>query len=412
MASSSSDIANRSSGPSATDFWGKSDAEAKAAYHQLVSMPHLWPSQDTLKKRYGEHAIYEWTDDEYPCLIDSRTSAEFEWSRYQEDYQLFCIRWLEIESKVGASQYILYKDLLRFKALGGSSQVLTKDTLLRRHLMAEFIEAYSDILYRDEATSRFLSWLLRHNKDKNAPHQDVLKFHGIHMDKEGFVDLGLLIARDPNKRLSNILPHMWDADFWHFVVHSNNKSRFTVKFKDDSIQIAAVQGHSVVLAEPTGERALTRDNFPSKWLVHATSREAWESIRHQGLLPACRLQFKDGRKPRDRADVHFQSKPRRPYNPQWICGYATHCPVKTVLVRVGHPYHARSSNYLDGRKSFSTIGTAVPLCAKFSTSHTDHRGRNRFPRDQLPRTMLHKVMRKDHCLQANQLHLKSSSKPT
>jgi len=67
MASSSSDIANRSSGPSATDFWGKSDAEAKAAYHQLVSMPHLWPPQDTLNKRYGEHAIYEWTDDEYPC---------------------------------------------------------------------------------------------------------------------------------------------------------------------------------------------------------------------------------------------------------------------------------------------------------------------------------------------------------
>ena len=70
---------------------------------------------------------------------------------------------------------------------------------------------------------------------------------------------------------------------------SATPNRGTLKAADDGIKIASAQGHSLRIENTTGEVPLTKDIFPSDFLVHATTCAAWERIRTVGLKPGRRV---------------------------------------------------------------------------------------------------------------------------
>ena len=266
-----------------------------------ANMPHVWPDQIQSEEKWGRRNKVSWPDkDEYPSLVDMVTDIDFDHAQQLAGYKEFMDRYRILEQDP-VRLYFVYKDLMHFKALGGQFTHTITDTIRRRGLVLEILAAYQDILYRDEQLSRYLSFLLRHKDGRKT-----LEYHGILMDSQGFVDVGLLILKNPRQRLDRILPHQWDPDFWYYVVFSNDKKRFTIKHNENGgISIAAVQGHSIEDIDATGETLINEDNIPCKYVVHATTYEAWEKIRQQGLVPGCRVKVPRGEKPMTRQDVHF-----------------------------------------------------------------------------------------------------------
>jgi RNA:NAD 2'-phosphotransferase (TPT1/KptA family) len=87
------------------------------------------------------------------------------------------------------------------------------------------------------------------------------------------------------------------------MIASNDKKRYAYKLTDRGISIAAVQGHSVEGIDAHGEVPMTFNNIPSEYAVHATTHDAWQRIRHEGLYPGRRLTspFTANK----RQDIHF-----------------------------------------------------------------------------------------------------------
>ena len=275
--------------------------EARNYLAAVKNMPRMWPKQATINDLFNQHTVITWSGEDYPSVEDTNTGIDFDYPRPLDNYRQFCDR-MQLLLADKKQLYFLYRLISWFKEVGGEFHHTQCDTAYRRGIPLEIIAPFQDIHYRDEQLSRFLSYLIRHENG-----QKQLQYHGIPMDRNGFVDIGLLIHKNPRQRLEVILPHQWDADFWFMMVNSNDKARYTIKKSmiEDGILIAAVQGHSISEIEATGETPIDRDNIPVEYVVHATTREAWQKIKYNGLIPSSRLPPQHGRNPRTRDDVHF-----------------------------------------------------------------------------------------------------------
>ncbi len=115
-----------------------------------------------------------------------------------------------------------------------------------------------------ESTSKFLSYVLRHQPDAI----------GLKLDAEGWAEMSELIA------LSNSNGRNLTAELINEVVATNDKKRFA--FSDDETKIRANQGHSV--AVELGLNPVT----PPDVLYHGTATRFLGSIREKGLISGSR----------------------------------------------------------------------------------------------------------------------------
>ncbi len=117
---------------------------------------------------------------------------------------------------------------------------------------------------RLKQTSKFLSYVLRHNPDAL----------GLSLDPGGWADVETLIerARDDGRTLGR-------SRIEH-VIAAGDKTRFTLS--DDGTKIRANYGHSIDVdldLQPTP---------PDGPLYHGTTHSALDSIREEGLRPQSR----------------------------------------------------------------------------------------------------------------------------
>lgn len=115
-----------------------------------------------------------------------------------------------------------------------------------------------------ESTSKFLSYVLRHQPDAI----------GLKLDGEGWADLSELIA------LANADGRNLTLELIQDVVATNDKKRFV--FSDDGTMIRASQGHSVAIE--LGLQPAT----PPDVLYHGTATRFLDSIREKGLISGSR----------------------------------------------------------------------------------------------------------------------------
>jgi putative RNA 2'-phosphotransferase len=115
-----------------------------------------------------------------------------------------------------------------------------------------------------ESTSKFLSYVLRHQPDSI----------GLTLDEEGWADLSELI------RLANADGRDLTLELIKQVVATNDKKRFALS--DDGSRIRASQGHSVAI-----ELGLTPVTPPDV-LYHGTATRFLDSIREKGLISGSR----------------------------------------------------------------------------------------------------------------------------
>lgn len=115
-----------------------------------------------------------------------------------------------------------------------------------------------------ESTSKFLSYVLRHQPDAI----------GLKLDGEGWADVSELIE------LANSDGHNLTLELVREVVATNNKKRFA--FSDDGARIRASQGHSVAI-----ELGLT-PTTPPDVLYHGTATRFLDSIKEKGLISGSR----------------------------------------------------------------------------------------------------------------------------
>jgi len=108
-------------------------------------------------------------------------------------------------------------------------------------------------------TSKFFSYILRHNPDKI----------GIKLDENGWVDIDEFIKAS-NRNGQNI-----DRTLLNEVVETNEKKRFAIS--DDGLRIRASQGHSVTV--DLNLKAVE----PPDFLYHGTVEKSLDSIFSQGL---------------------------------------------------------------------------------------------------------------------------------
>ncbi len=115
-----------------------------------------------------------------------------------------------------------------------------------------------------QKTSKFLSYLLRHNPDAI----------GLRVNAHGWADVDELIgkARRQDRRL--------DRSLIEKVVRENSKNRFDLS--RDGQKIRANYGHSI----PVNLDYKTAP--PPDWLFHGTATRNVESIRKQGIHAASR----------------------------------------------------------------------------------------------------------------------------
>ena len=106
-----------------------------------------------------------------------------------------------------------------------------------------------------ESTSKFLSYVLRHQPDAI----------GLKLDGEGWADVSELIS------LANSNGRDLTLDLMKEVVATNDKKRFA--FSEDGTRIRASQGHSVVIE--LGLEPVT----PPDVLFHGTATRFLDSIR-------------------------------------------------------------------------------------------------------------------------------------
>lgn len=107
-------------------------------------------------------------------------------------------------------------------------------------------------------TSKFLSYVLRHNPD------DI----GLELDPEGWANIDELIAKADIPLTQSLLKE---------VVATSDKKRFIIS--EDGLFIRANQGHSIAInlgLEPVE---------PPELLYHGTATRFLDSIVEQGLLP-------------------------------------------------------------------------------------------------------------------------------
>lgn len=113
--------------------------------------------------------------------------------------------------------------------------------------------------------SKFLSYALRHQPDVT----------GITLDREGWADIGLLIAA------AGKAGRPLDRALIQAVVATSDKKRFAIS--DDGLRIRAVQGHSTASVDISYAQ-----QTPPEWLYHGTATRFLESIRTEGLRPGAR----------------------------------------------------------------------------------------------------------------------------
>lgn len=115
-----------------------------------------------------------------------------------------------------------------------------------------------------ESTSKFLSYVLRHQPDAI----------GLKLDGEGWAEVSELI------RLANSNGRNLTTELIEEVVRTNDKKRFA--FSDDGARIRASQGHSVAI-----ELGLTPVEPPDV-LYHGTATRFLDSIKEKGLISGSR----------------------------------------------------------------------------------------------------------------------------
>lgn len=115
-----------------------------------------------------------------------------------------------------------------------------------------------------EPTSKFLSYVLRHQPDAI----------GLQLDKEGWANLSELI------NLANTDGRNLTLELVKEVVATNDKKRFV--FSEDGKKIRASQGHSVAIE--LGLEPVT----PPDFLYHGTATRFLDSILEKGLIPGSR----------------------------------------------------------------------------------------------------------------------------
>eukprot|EP00879_Flechtneria_rotunda_P004564 GHRR01004819.1.p1 GENE.GHRR01004819.1~~GHRR01004819.1.p1 ORF type:complete len:258 (+),score=53.65 GHRR01004819.1:251-1024(+) len=128
---------------------------------------------------------------------------------------------------------------------------------------------------RMRTVSKELSWLLRHSPPPGS------------MDAQGYVPVDVLLAHMRTKPSRAELRH---------VVEVNDKKRFVWDESDGAPRIRAAQGHTVQLEAPVLQPVLDAALVPCA--VHATSREAWQSIQASGVLQRMH-----------RTHIHFATQP-------------------------------------------------------------------------------------------------------
>jgi hypothetical protein len=160
---------------------------------------------------------------EYPSLIDSSNGIDYDNPHHLDSYAAFCDR-LSALVEDREPMYFLYKLVNWFKSVGGTYESAQFDTQYRRTIPLEIMEDFQDVMVRNEKLSRYMTFLLRHTGGK-----EVLSYHGISMNENGFVDIGTLLRKDPRQQPSKFIPHLWDPDFWALLICSNQKNRFVLK---------------------------------------------------------------------------------------------------------------------------------------------------------------------------------------
>lgn len=115
-----------------------------------------------------------------------------------------------------------------------------------------------------EPTSKFLSYVLRHQPDAI----------GLKLDNEGWAVIQELIS------LANADGRNLTMELVEEVVATSDKKRFALS--DDSTKIRASQGHSVAV-----ELGL-KPVVPPDFLFHGTASRFIDSIKEKGLIPGSR----------------------------------------------------------------------------------------------------------------------------
>ena len=259
---------------------------------QQQEVPHGWSQQATFDNRLEAFQKIIW-EESFPSIVMKDHDTPVSEVPSYGNYSSFVRRFQDLHVSNGEGLYFIYADLVQFKKDGGTFKDLRSDNPLRRKLISECSDLYLEILDKDFLLSKAMSNILRHNA----------KNRGVNLTHDGFADMGLLIEQDPGGRVMEALPHKWDPDFWYFMIVSNDKKRYTYKLTDHGISIAAVQGHSITGIDAHGEVPMTFNNIPSEYAVHATTHDAWERIRHEGLYPGRRL--KAPFNANKRQDIHF-----------------------------------------------------------------------------------------------------------
>ena len=119
---------------------------------------------------------------------------------------------------------------------------------------------------RNENTSRFISFILRHKPESI----------GIALDEHGWADVRELI--DGINRSGG---HRLDMERLEEIVRTDEKQRYS--FNEDHTLIRANQGHSIPVDVELEEKT------PPDRLWHGTGEKYVESIDVQGLIPKSRL---------------------------------------------------------------------------------------------------------------------------
>lgn len=108
-------------------------------------------------------------------------------------------------------------------------------------------------------TSKFLSYVLRHNPDK----------YGLTMDRHGWVSIDEIIGASERDG------YPLNRSTIKEIVATNNKKRFSLS--DDGTKIRANQGHSIKI--DLGYASVT----PPEQLYHGTATKNLDAIRKNGL---------------------------------------------------------------------------------------------------------------------------------
>jgi hypothetical protein len=177
--------------------------EARRYLAAIAGWPKWWPKQVTIQQITSPTTVVSYEDSEYPSLIDSSTGIDYDNPRHLDSYAAFCDR-LSALVEDREPMYFLYKLVNWFKSVGGTYESAQFDTQYRRTIPLEIMEDFQDVMVRNEKLSRYMTFLLRHKGGK-----EILSYHGISMNENGFVDIGTLLRKDPRQQPSKFIPHLW-----------------------------------------------------------------------------------------------------------------------------------------------------------------------------------------------------------